>query len=131
MNLALPATRIFAYFCGGSVACVIFMAFTGEAVFGPEPHPWIRTIFLAIFFALMLVWLYSMIALMVRVVVDGNIAFWKRMSAASHSSATGETVTRLAGPARKAGDVIILAMWTIATVGLAIAVPAMIILQSP
>lgn len=130
MNVALPATRTFAYACGGSFACAFVMAVTGEAVFGREPHPWIRIPFLAVLFTLLLVAVYSLVALMVRAVVNGNIAFWTRMAAAARSRATADAVAGLTPPARRTGDVIILAIWALWTLGLAIAVPAMIIDQA-
>jgi hypothetical protein len=130
MNLALPATRTFAYLCGGSLAVVLVIAFTGEAVFGPEPHPVVRIVFLSIFFALLLVMVYSMTALMVRFVIGGNVAFWMRLGATLGSTATVETISELAPRARRIGDAIILVFWAIGTLGLAIAVPAMIIHHS-
>ncbi|MCV0394158.1 MAG: hypothetical protein K5872_21135 [Rhizobiaceae bacterium] len=99
---------------------------TGEALFGPEPHPWVRTGFLTIFFSLLLVAAYSAWALMVRSIIGFQTGFWTRVGSMTGNPGTIDTVARVAPTARKVGDVLIVAGWAVWTSGLAIAVPAMI-----
>lgn len=129
MRFALPATRTFAYLCGGAAAGIVLMLVVGhalEAAPGPESHPSIRAGYLAVFFALVLVMAYSAWALMVRSVIGANVAFWTRLAAAIRSRRTADAVTQVAPSARTVGDFVILAGWAVWTLGLAIAVPAMI-----
>lgn len=129
MRLTLPTTRTFAYLCGGAAAGVVVMLAAGnalEAELRPESHPWIRAGFLAVFFTLVLVMAYSGWVLMVRSVINALVAFWTRVAGALHSRKIADTVTRVAPPARKIGDIVIVAGWVIWTWGLALAVPAML-----
>jgi hypothetical protein len=129
MQLALPATRTFAYLCGGAMAGIVLMMIVGDAIediAGPEVPPVVRTVFIAVFFALLLVITYSTWALMIRSIIGFQVGFWTRVAAARPSREIASTITRVEPPARKIGDVIILAGWTIWTLGLTIMVPAMI-----
>lgn len=82
-----------------------------------------RAGFLAIFFALVLA--CSGPALLVRGVINAKAAFRMRVAVAIRSRKTADTVTRIAPPARKIGGIFILVAWAAWTLGLAIAVPAM------
>lgn len=130
MRIRLPATRTFAYLFGGSVAGVILTLVAGhalEAALGRlDSHPWIRAGHLTVFFGLLLVAAYTALALMVRTIIAFQAAFWSRMATAMQSRKTADTVARTAPSARSVGDMVILAGWTIWTMGLAIAVPAML-----
>lgn len=129
MHLTLPATKTFTYLGGGAAAGIAVMLVAGnaiEAVVGPEFPPWLRNGYLAVFFALVLVMAYSGWALMVRSIINFQVAFWMRLAAAFRSRKTADTVNQLTPPAWKIGDIVILAGWAIWTLGLAIAVPAMI-----
>lgn len=129
MHLAMPATRTFAYLCGSAAAGIVLMMIVGDAIediAGPEMPPLGRTVFVAVFFALLLVIVYSTWALMIRSIIGFQVGFWTRVATARRSREIAGTITRVEPPARKIGDLIILAGWTIWTLGLVIMVPAMI-----
>lgn len=130
MHLTLPTTRTFIYLFGGSAAGLIFMFVVGnalEAALGRlESHPWLRAGYLAIFFGLLLVMIYTIWPLMVRSIIGFQSAFWTRLAAATQSQKTADAVARTVPTARKIGDIVIVAGWAMLTLGLAIAVPAML-----
>lgn len=129
MSFALPATRTFAYVCGGAAVAIVVMMVVGDAaedIAGPEVPPAFRAAFVAVFLTLLLVMIYSIWALMVRSIIGFQVGFWTRVGAARRSSTIADNVARTAPPARKIGDLIILAGWAMWTVGLAIAAPTMI-----
>lgn len=128
MRLRLPTTRTFACLFGGSVAGVIFMLVAGNALeaLGPEPFSSIRTAYLAIFFALLLLAAYTAFALMVRTIIGFQTAFWTQLARRMQSHRLAGIVARTVPIALTLGDGLILAGWAVFTVGLGIAVPAML-----
>ena len=129
MDLVLPATRTFAYVCGGAVAGIVVTMIVGDAIediAGPEFPPVLGIVFAAIVIALLLVMMFSVWALMIRSVIGFQVGFWTRVGAARRSRTIADNVARIAPPARKIGDMIIVAGWAMWTLGLGIALPAMI-----
>lgn len=129
MRLRLPTTRTFAFVCGGAVLSLIFMLIVGnalEAFLGPEFPPSIRVPYLTIFFGLVLLAAYTALALMVRSLIGFQTVFWTRLATWLESRRLSGIVATTAPTARTIGDILILAGWAIWTVGLAIALPAML-----
>ena len=129
MRFALPVTRTFVYLFGGAVAGIVVMLIVGsaiESVAGPGSVYVGKTVFTAVFFTLVVLVMCLAWALMIRSVIGFQVTVWTRIGAASRSPGIAENVARIAPPARKIGDLIILAGWMFYAFGLSIMVPVMI-----
>lgn len=129
IRFALPATKTFVYVFGGALAVLVGLAALSdilENTFGPELPPPVQPAYHVILFALVLVTIYSAVPLVVRSVINFQLAFWRGVGRTASSATVTDIVAEVTPGARLVCDIIILVGWAILTLGLAFVLPEMI-----